>query len=503
MTHTYLRTAVSAFIFVFICACSKQSNPNPNSNTNTGQQTPPDQTNIAPTITSFSPTSGEADAVITLTGTNFSTTLADDKVYFNAFPATVTAATATQLTVKVPQNAGTGNIIVTINNKSATGSIFTYLQPLAANLIDKNEGPAGTIVNITGSGFSTTPTNNQVFFNGTAATVTAATGTQLTVKVPSDAGVGKITVTVDGKTVDGPVFTYYLSATVTTIAGNSNSGAVNGSGSQAFFNTPIGLAVDNVGNVYVAEFQNARIRKITPGGVVTTFAGNGDFSGGVSNPQGITIGKDGLVLFSAGGSIYKITPSGIVPYIGEPSATYPSAIQNYDISDMCFDKSGNLYYTDNVRGWVNRLTDTGLEMVVGNPSGFPIYQSPDPSVFAQLSALAVDLNGNIYVAEDNSYSIKKITPTKQVSVFFKEYPFGMAFDKNNNLLITEAGNDNRIKLINPTTGKVSIIAGDLKSGHVDGDQTTARFSALQRIAIDAAGNIYVTDGNYIRKIVLK
>ncbi len=161
-----------------------------------------DSTTVSPTITSFTPTSGVVGTTVIITGTNFSTTASANTVTFNGIAATVTAATATQLTVTVPTGATTGKIVVTVNSVAATSaSDFTVTTAATSaptiTSFTPTSGSEGTTVTITGTNFSTTAANNTVAFNGTAATITAATATQLTVTVPTGATTGKITVSVN------------------------------------------------------------------------------------------------------------------------------------------------------------------------------------------------------------------------------------------------------------------------------------------------------------------
>jgi hypothetical protein len=154
-----------------------------------------------PAIISFTPTSALPGSEVIITGENFSTTAADNEVAFNGVAATVSSASATELTVAVPATASTGKITVTVNGKTATSSAdFLVLQTTLTNF-SPTSGSVGTEVIITGTNFSATPSENVVKFNGAAATVSAATSTQLTVTVPAEATTGKITVTVNGKTV--------------------------------------------------------------------------------------------------------------------------------------------------------------------------------------------------------------------------------------------------------------------------------------------------------------
>src|SRR6187455_969933 len=174
--HNFL--ILSCAFFLLWSACKESEDP-----------VPPAAT--APTLTGFSPTSGAIGTAVTLTGTNFSTTLLDNTVKFNGTAATVSAATATSLTVSVPTGATSGKISVEVDNQTATSSndfnVVASVAPLMLTSFSPTTGTAGAIVTLTGTNFSPTIANNTVKFNGTIATVSAATATSLTVELPAGA----------------------------------------------------------------------------------------------------------------------------------------------------------------------------------------------------------------------------------------------------------------------------------------------------------------------------
>lgn len=166
---------------------------------------PDDPTTNPPTIASFSPTEGTPGTTVEIIGTNFSATASENTVKFNETNASVGIATATKLTVSVPNGATSGKIAVTVDGETAQSSgTFTVTEPSAnAPTIDSFEpltGPPGTQVYIYGSNFSTTAADNLVRFNGIQATVLQAESNVLVVTVPSGAETGVITVTVNGQT---------------------------------------------------------------------------------------------------------------------------------------------------------------------------------------------------------------------------------------------------------------------------------------------------------------
>lgn len=163
-----------------------------------------------PTISGFSPASGPVGATVTITGTNFSTTPANNTVKFNATTAVVTASTATSITTTVPAGATTGKIAVTVGGNTATSATnFTVTAGAIPTITSftPTSGDVGTTVTITGTNFSTTPANNTVkFFDGidsyiVSAVVTASTTTSITATVPSGASTGRIKVTTAGGSV--------------------------------------------------------------------------------------------------------------------------------------------------------------------------------------------------------------------------------------------------------------------------------------------------------------
>jgi N-acetylneuraminic acid mutarotase len=179
----------------------------------------------APSISSFTPTSGEIGATVTISGNNFSTTIQNNQVKFGTINATVTAATATSITTTVPTGVSTSKISVSVNGKTATSTTdFTLISPPIITNFSPTGGKEGTIVTITGSNFSTTLADNVVKFNGTTATVTAATATSLTVSVPTGAATGKIAVQVKGiNTNSTSDFIIFLQPTISGFSPTSGS----------------------------------------------------------------------------------------------------------------------------------------------------------------------------------------------------------------------------------------------------------------------------------------
>lgn len=158
--------------------------------------------NLLPGITSLS-ASAIVGSSLTITGTGFDPTLANNQVSFGGTPATVTGATASTLTVTIPAGvSGAQTVTASVNGQTSAGA--TYNVKPAIGSLGANQGAAGTSLVISGSGFSTTLASNSVLFDTTPALVTAATPTSLTVTVPVMAvGSKNVTVTVGGQVNTG------------------------------------------------------------------------------------------------------------------------------------------------------------------------------------------------------------------------------------------------------------------------------------------------------------
>ncbi len=223
--------------------------------------------------------------------------------------------------------------------------------------------------------------------------------------------------------------------TVTTFAGTAGtSGSINGTGTAATFNEPISIAMDSLGNFYVADSNNNKIRKITSAGVVTTFAGTGTASSvdnttstlaTFNSPYAIAVDSvDNLfVAESKGNKIRKITNTGAVTtFAGTGTAGFAdgasaAATFNYP-SGLSFDRFGNLFIADcgnkKIRmianGMVTTIAGTGVSGAVDGTGLNATFNGP--------SGLAFDSLGNLFVTDSVSNLIRKLTfvPSPTISV---------------------------------------------------------------------------------------
>ncbi len=354
--------------------------------------------------------------------------------------------------------------------------------------------PTGIVADSAGNLYVADTGNNQIRKITTAVVVTTLAGLAASAgNVDNVGGAARFfqptAVTVDG---DGTLYVtdsgnetirkITSEAEVTTLAGSiTNAGSTNGAGNNAEFNNPYGIAVDGAGNLYVADQNNDEIRKVTPAGIVSSIAGK-------AGTRGSTDGS--------GGSARFYFPSGVA-----------------------LDASTNIYVSDSGNNTIRKMTLVGTNWSVTTLAGG----------FSQPYGLAVDGASNIFVADSFSATIRKITPAGAVSTiaglsgnygvadgigtnaqFYS--PVGVAVDQGNNLYVVD-NYSSTIRKLTPlgTNWVVSTIGGQLSTianefgtpigGSADGSGSAALFYNPQGIAVDGAGNLYVADffNNTIRK----
>jgi len=326
-------------------------------------------------------------------------------------------------------------------------------------------------------------------------------------------------------------------AIVSTLAGGIGSsylGSGYNDGTVASFNWPYGVAVDANGNVYVADSRNQRIRKITPSGNVTTFAGSGTegYADGLGTaasfyaPFGVAVDASGNIYVAEFGNhrIRKITASGNVTTLaGSGIAGYAdgqgtAASFSYP-TGLAVDANGNVYVADYGNHRIRKITPSGnvTTLAGSGTAGYTGGQGTSAS-FNWPSGLAVDGNGNVYLGDQGNNKIRKITPAGVVTTLAGSGtagyadgqgtaasfagPSGVAVDSNGNVYVADCGN-HRIRKITPS-GNVTTLAGSGIQGSADGQGTAASFYAPYGVAIDTSRNIYVAEsyGQRIRKIII-
>lgn len=296
--------------------------------------------------------------------------------------------------------------------------------------------------------------------------------------------------------------------------------------------SPDSVAVDSLGNLFVVIPTNNVILKVTPGGVVTTFAGSGTASyvnatgvaAGFSFPHEIAIDSgDNLYVADAdNNAIRKITPGAVVTTVAGGSSVghadgNGTSAEFQKPWGVTVDTSGNLYVADTYNNEIRKITPTGdVTTLAGSTTSGHADGTGSAASFQHPSSVAVDSAGNLYVADYSNQIIREVTPAGVVTTLAGAYaatgyvegvgaaarfsgPQGVAVDRLGNVYVADSFN-NAIRKITPD-GTVSTFAGALASGSTDGDTATARFYALEGVTVDAMGNIYVADtgNNSIRK----
>jgi len=221
------------------------------------------------------------------------------------------------------------------------------------------------------------------------------------------------------------IFKINTSGQISTLAGSGARGSANGAAALASFDGPTGIAVDVLGNVYVSDTNNRLIRKIDTSGIVSTFAGTGiqgNANGPASaatfiSPSGLVFDSDGnlYVIDHNAGQIRKINTSGIVSTFagtGQGSADGTGALASFNWPDgIAIDSSNNIYVADSGNNKIRKISPVGLVSTFAGTGIQGVHNDQNSyATFNLPSGVAVDSNGNVYVADTSNNLIRKITP---------------------------------------------------------------------------------------------
>jgi len=328
---------------------------------------------------------------------------------------------------------------------------------------------------------------------------------------------------------------------VTTFAGAAGqTGSADGAGASARFNYPFGLAADSTGNIYVADYGNSAVRKITSDGTVSTIAGSAGLSGSVDgqgggarfdHPAGVAV--DGLgnvfvldtsnqtVRLIASGSGAVTTLAGMPGQGGRTDGTGVAAKFFYPFG-IAASSSGTIYVADTGNHAVRVVTSGGAVTTLAGAAGISGVADGvgGEARFAYPYGIAIDAAGTLFVADHDNQTIRKVTAGGAVTTLagsaglpgsadgiggaarFSD-PAGVAVDSIGNVYVADAGNSTIRKIT--TGGSVTTFAGVAGvTGSSDGTGAGAHFNSPQGIAVDSAGNVYVADTNNstIRKITV-
>lgn len=307
---------------------------------------------------------------------------------------------------------------------------------------------------------------------------------------------------------------------VSTFAGGRAPVTYDSQGTDAGFNLPSGIGADAVGNIYVSDFGSGAIRKISPAANVNTIANTNSPSGLALDNQGNIYVTDFYI-----NKILKITPTGVSSVfagsgaIGSTDGTGNAASFNAP-GGIAIDVSGNIYVADQQNNSIRMISSAGVVKTIAGTGAAGANNATTglAATFNNPDGLAIDKQGNIYVADTKNNMIRKIATDGSVTTFAGSgangksdglktaasfnYPTGLAIDALGNLFVADYKN-HAIRKITPD-GQVTTVAGDGSAGSANGIGAAATFNYPIGLAFDSSGNLFITDfGNYlVRKINL-
>jgi uncharacterized protein (TIGR03437 family) len=341
-------------------------------------------------------------------------------------------------------------------------------------------------------------------------------------------------------------------ASLALVAGNSRAG-FSGDGGPAVnaqLNAPAGLALDQAGNLYVADSLNNRVRVISPGGIISTFAGNGTLGGpghfgdggpatqaNLFMPQGLAIDSSGNVYIAdtADNMIRKVTTDGLIAtiagdslagYSGDTFLALTSEVNHP--GDVALDSQTNVYIADTGNALIRRITNDGIINTCAGSATLVGYSGDGKAAtlagLIEPYSIAVDSAGNIYIAERQDARIRLVDAAKgnintvvgNGSLGFSgdggpanqailNQPTGIALDPSGNLYIADSENYRIRKAASGGgSGDISTIAGNggLSYSGDGGQAIKAELNAPLGVAVDSGGNFYIADtaNNVVRKV---
>ena len=335
-----------------------------------------------------------------------------------------------------------------------------------------------------------------------------------------------------------------------SISGIAGSGSLgyNGDGlsaTAASLSSLRGVAVDSSGNIYIGDYINNRVRKISAStGLISTIAGigslgyNGDgisaTSSGLSHPMGVAVDSAGdvYIVDSAQGRIRMVNAStGLISTIaGTGSNSYnsdgiaASSAQLNDPTDVKVDSQGNVFISDVGNERIRKITARSGTISTVAGTGIASYNGDGQSaVSADLSSpygLGLDSLGNLYIADSANNRVRLVNASTGVISTVAgtgegsyngdwmsatsaglQGPYDVAVDMEGNMYISDTGAD-RVRMVLASTGTIFTLAGDGTSGY-NGDGISATSSSLSlalNVDVDSAGAVYVCDDNRLREI---
>ncbi|MEU7227155.1 NHL repeat-containing protein [Streptomyces chrestomyceticus] len=346
--------------------------------------------------------------------------------------------------------------------------------------------------------------------------------------------------TTDNSPGSGPQPAGLAQGAIATVAGNGQAGYVSDGGPAILtqLNWPHDVALDKNGNLYIAERNSNRVRKVTPGGIITTVAGNGQ-AGYVSDGGPATatqLYSPASVAVDDAGNIYiadmnnhrirKVDTRGIITTVaGNGQAGYTSdggpatATQLYTPHGVAVDGQGNLYIAEWNNHRIRKVDTNGIITTVAGNGQAGYGSDGGPATATKLyypGGVEADRNGNLFIADTSNHRVRKVDARGIITTVAGtgtpgyvsdggpatstpiSYPVGVTVDDTGNLYIGETGNQ-RVRKVD-TNGIITTVAGNGTAGYVDdgGPAAATRLYNPRGVALDRAGNLYIADGDNAR-----
>jgi len=320
---------------------------------------------------------------------------------------------------------------------------------------------------------------------------------------------------------------------ITTVAGNGglSSSGDGGPATSAQLNTPLGVAVDGTGNIYIADSLNNTIRRVSAGGTISTYAGNsvpgnsGDggapTSAQLNAPEGVAVDAAGNLYIAdtqnhkvrkiSGGAINTFAGNGTAGFSGDGGAATAASLN--EPFAVALDAAGNVYIAEFGNNRVRKVDTKGIITTVAGNGVSGYSGDGGAATGAQLNgpqSVAVDAAGNLYIADTANNRVRQVTPGGMIGTIggngLAGYaadgvpavntqvgnPTGVAVDAAGNLYVADGSA--RVRKIYPS-GIIATIAGTGARGYTGdgGAATSARLSDPSAVAVDTTGNVYVAD----------
>ncbi len=439
--------------------------------------------------------------------------------------------------------AGTSTISYTVGGSSVTAVVTVNAAPLPiAGATNTCVGNMATLTNSTTGGTWSSSNTSIVSINSTGEYTGITAGTAMvTYNIGSCQSSVVITILENPSRIVGPG-----SNNIINVAGNGMV-AFSGDGglaTSAALKFPLSACMDMNGNMFIADNNNSRIRKVSPSGIISTIAGTGTngYNGDGISATAAQLNQVSSVAVDASGNVYvadqsnhrirKISTTGIIStfagtgtsgYSGEGGAATASNIASP--STIVFDAAGNLFIASSSSGRLLKVSPSGiLTTYAGNGTGMSSIVSGSVATASPAApySVAVDNIGNVYITEQSGSRVRKINTSGIITILsgtgtagysgdggaatdaMLNNPSGIAVDAVGNVYINDVSNY-RIRKIN-TSGVISTIAGDGTYG-TSGDNGPASAAKLwggQSLSFDLDGNLLVSQsgGSKIRKILL-